>query len=197
MVMKKRLLSACSLMMTTVMLLGCSSETPASVSVDNTVVVSEDETVSIDLPGLTGTESYSGLFFYIPEKFVPSFENNEAMEMYASPESADGSYIMYRRDLREKEDDYSIFTIEDYRTALQQSLSGNIAVPEFENTISEDLGIRVINSKVIIDNEDKEFRMTEYIFVSDKYVFTLIYMLDQSSEWSSEFEKSMGSIELK
>jgi hypothetical protein len=119
------------------------------------------------------------------------------MEMYASPESADGSYIMYRRDLREKEDDYSIFTIEDYRTALQQSLSGNIAVPEFENTISEDLGIRVINSKVIIDNEDKEFRMTEYIFVSDKYVFTLIYMLDQSSEWSSEFEKSMGSIELK
>ena len=180
-----------------ILLAACGKKDEAESISGNTVTVSADEEISVDMPGLYKAVKYKELFFYIPEAFTADTENNEDREIYASPESSDDSYIMYVRTLNEKEDDYALLTSEDYSSVLSESLSANVAVHDFVNVVSPDTGMRTVKASAVIKKDDSEDHMTEYIYVTDDYVFTLVYMLETGTGWGPEYEKSMQSIELK
>ncbi|MCR5210597.1 MAG: hypothetical protein K6C99_10335 [Lachnospiraceae bacterium] len=191
--MKNRIKKTIVMLSATTLLCACTKEekTPVVTSSENAVSLNA---VSVSINNVRYTE----LEFEVPEKFVASEDNSEIYEMYASPLSTDHSYITYSRKIVSAEDDYSIFTTEDMQDALK-SLSGNTAVSDFSNEYSEEDGYRRIKAEVVIRPESDEYHMTEYIYVTDNFVFTLIYMLDTGAEegWSAEFEKSMSGIELK
>ena len=196
--MKKKMINSklkyiTAAMCTAMLLSACSGKkkTPVVTTSGNEVSLNE---VSVSINNVR----YTDIEFEVPEKFVPSEDNSEVSAMYASPLSTDHSYISYNRKIVSPDDDYSIFTTEDMQEALK-SLSANTAVSDFSNEYYEGDEYRRIKAEVVIRPESGEYHMTEYIYITDNFVFTLIYMLDTGAEegWSAEFEKSMEGIELK
>ena len=155
---------------------------------ENTV----SENVTLNLPAPV---QYSELYFTVPEGFTEASDNTEENKVYKAPMSADDSYIAYTARDKDPGDDYDIMTKEDMQAELNQDVNKNAAVTEFYN---EDLGdgIRRIKTRVVYRKDDKEYNMALYIYVTDKKVFTLIYMTELGSKWSADYEQSQKEIQL-
>ena len=155
---------------------------------ENTV----SENVTLNLPAPV---QYSELYFTVPEGFTEASDNTEENKVYKAPMSADDSYIAYTARDKDPGDDYDIMTKEDMQAELNQDVNKNAAVTEFYN---EDLGdgIRRIKTRVVYRKDDKEYNMALYIYVTDKKVFTLIYMTELGSKWSADYEQSQKDIQL-
>ena len=161
---------------------------------DNSAVsgnaVSENVTLNLPAP-----VQYSELYFTVPEGFTESSGNTEESRVYKAPMSADDSYIAYTAGEKDPGDDYDIMTKEDIQAELNQDVDKNAAVTDFAN---EDLGdgVRRIKTRVVYRKDEKDYNMVMYIYVTDKKVFTLIYVAELGSKWAADYEQSQKEIQL-
>ena len=86
-------------------------------------------------------------------------------------------------------------TKEDMQAELNQDVDKNAAVTSFAN---EDLGdgVRRIKTRVVYRKDEKDYNMVMYIYVTDKKVFTLIYVAELGSKWAADYEQSQKEIQL-
>ncbi len=192
---KNFIFRAVAVLSATLLVAGATACERSGSGVSEDAAVSENavsENVTLNLPAPV---QYSELYFTVPEGFTEASGNTEENKVYKAPMSADDSYIAYNVSEKDPGDDYDIMTKEDMQAEINQDVSKNAAVTEFVN---EDLGdgIRRIKTRMVYRKDDKEYNMAMYIYVTDKKVFTLIYMTELGSKWSSDYEQSQKEIQL-
>ena len=49
---------------------------------------------------------------------------------------------------------------------------------------------------MVYRKDEKDYNMVMYIYVTDKKVFTLIYVAELGSKWAADYEQSQKEIQL-
>lgn len=135
------------------------------------------------------------LTFDVPSRFRPAQGNTELKQAYVSENPNDNSYISYIRQDRDVEVDYSVLTKEDYQKALESQLQTQVQMQSSETRTIE--GYEELTLQFTYTLDEVKYHVTECIFFTEKYIFTIVYAMDNNASWSRDFQNSRNSIVLE
>lgn len=131
----------------------------------------------------------------IPDKFRASKSNTENNKTFVSENVDDNSYICYIRQEKDERADYSKLTEENYREALEQQLETEVNISSIEQSELNGYEETILNLTYSRNNVNYEVR--ECIFITERYLFTVVYAMDTKVNWRKQFDQSMDSIALE
>ena len=177
------------------LLCGCenTNEDPA-VSV-NTVSVAEEiaNGVSENVIPAEALEYYA-LDYKIPEGFSRTQDSTDTLDIYASDTQNDYSYITYMRQENNGVTDYANLSDADYKAALDKALSVNTVIQSIEKTPGDgNMHVKVIFTYL---SEHGKMEVAEHIFITDKYIFEMVYAKDPNNDWKKAFATSEAELRL-
>lgn len=163
---------------------------------DNKVTMAEE--ISADISeNVVPIEAtyYSSISFNIPEGMVVSEENVENRLFYLAESSEDYSFISYQR--RENTGNISCDTmsLDDFKSAFVDQLGVTPVIKTFIR--EEKANYSKITIKLSYSVTGINYTCFEYVFITDKYIFTLAFCQDNRFDWVTKFEKSVESISVE
>lgn len=135
------------------------------------------------------------LKFDVPSRFRASKSNTENNQTYVSENDNDNSYICYIRQDKDRDMDYTKLTEDDFRVALEQQLETQVQIISTELKQINGYDETVIT--LTYTRDDVKYNVTECIFITEKYLFTVVYAMDNTASWGRDFENSRNSIVLE
>ena len=174
---------------------GCEKEdTEPAVSV-NTISVAEEiaNGVSQNVIPAEALEYYA-LDYKIPEGFVRTPDSTSTLDIYSSEQPGDYSYITYMRLENDGSTDYANLTDADYKTSLDAALSVNTLIQGVEKTQGD--GNLHVKVRFTYSGEHGKLEAAEHIFITDKYIFEMVYTRDSGSDWTKAFADSEATLKL-
>lgn len=166
-------------------------------SVSDNVVTMADEMATEISENAVPVEAayYSSVSFDIPEGMVPSEENTDVKAFYLAEPSDDYSFISYQRRDNIGNITYDTMSLDDFRNAFIDQIGVS---PRIMTFIREDKGKY---SKISIDVNYSvtgiDYTCNEYVFITDKYIITLVYCLDEKFDWKEKYDRSVKSISVE
>ncbi|MBR3307615.1 MAG: hypothetical protein IKI75_10260 [Lachnospiraceae bacterium] len=188
----KKMLTVCAAAL--LLLTACGEkEEEESVSSGGLTVAEEIASgVSEDVIPAEALEYYS-LEYEVPEGFEEEPGGNMDSRLYVATEG-DYSYMTYlRKDNPGK--DYRALQSDDYQNSLEQSLGTMVEITALDMSEEEDHYHVVIDAAYV--EEDGEWHMREHIFVTEKYVFQMVYSADPHHDWQERFGSVEAALHLK
>ena len=191
----KRLTAILLLMTLTLGLTACTSKEPETAS-ENIMTVADEfaEGVSEDVIPIEATMAIE-LKFDVPSQFRASKSNTDYNETYVSENVNDNSYICYIRQDKDDLADYKLLTEEDYKKAIEQQLDTEITINSMEHANYDEYDKTILDLTYTRNNV--KYEVTEFIFITEKYLFTVVYAMDSNAYWQKEFQQSMESIKIE
>ena len=191
----KRFTAILILLTVTIGLTACGKKEPETAS-ENTMTVADEfaEGVSEDVVPIEATMAIT-LTFDVPQQFRPSKSNTDNNETYVSENVNDNSYICYIRQDKDNLADYKLLTEEDYKKAIEQQLDTEITINSMEQTNYDAYDETILDLTYTRNNV--KYEVTEFIFITEKYLFTVVYAMDSNAYWQREFQQSMESIKIE
>lgn len=138
---------------------------------------------------------YIALSCSIPEGFSPTSESNDTQAIYVSDSLEDYSYITYTRQEVDATSDYTLLTQEDYQTALENRLATTVNMTSYASVQEEDYYL--VSLGLTYEKDGKSYLAQEEIYVTDKYLFTMVFAEGSGGEWATQFAESMASLKLE
>lgn len=139
--------------------------------------------------------SYSKLSFDVPEGMEADSDNTVDACYYFATELGDLSYITYSKRAVDASVNYDALNAESYKESLENQLGNEIVVEDF---VREDKdGYTLFRAEVSYSNNDNNYNLKEYIFVTDEYLFFIDYCLGGETTLAGAFEESEKSIKLE
>jgi hypothetical protein len=137
-------------------------------------------------------KDYTSVSFNIPEGLQPDIGNNDYKQYYLSNRGDDLSYIAYSRS--DKPVIYTPVTQADFEESFLKKYNVEATISEFSEVEKEGY----TRTKIVMEYTfgRTTYDATEYIFVTDKYIFTVCYCLDKTSGMSEDFANSADSMTL-
>ena len=162
-------------------------------------VVNEPKTVSEEMAAMASENavpeeaySYCKLKLIAPESFIPDNENNADSGCYYSPDANDLSFISYSRSYLSDYPGFDVLTEAEYEAYIEAVLESDVMLESYEKSSAE--AYKVVSSIVMFDKDEKEFRLTEYFFITNTFVFCVDYFEDVEYDNHDFFEKSMNEL---
>ena len=165
----------------------------------NSLSVSEEiaQSVSEDVIPVEATQ-YSSVSFDIPEGFVRDDKSTDSVSYYFNNQIDDLSYIVYGK--AEKPDDYQELTEDKFKEEFCEEYGVSVAFVDFEKQVKDDYYRIVMTYSYSFGKTN--YITTEYLFVTDTYLFTVAYCKDTSANSNEQsdtgklFENSAQSLTL-
>ena len=140
---------------------------------------------------------YISLTYRIPDGFIRNDSlSTEDEDYYYSQDQGDYSYIMYSKKEKDENRDYKSLTANDYQAALNLSLGTSCTVEEFTATEEGNGCLHVLFTAGYSDDHST-FKIREHCFITNKYVFQMVYGMDQSFNKMQAVLKSEESLQLE
>ncbi len=176
-------------------LAGCQKQPEEPVVSENTVSVAEEiaNGVSQNVIPAEALEYYT-LDYKIPEGFVRTPDSTDLLDIYSSEQVGDYSYITYMRQENDGSKDYTNLTDEDYKASVDEALSVNSVIESIEKTPGD--GNTHVNIRFSYTVEERKIEVSEHIFITDKYIFEMVYARDPEFDWKKAFMESEASLRL-
>ncbi len=173
---------------------GCEEEVEPVVS-ENTISVAEEiaNGVSQNVIPAEALEYYA-LDYKIPEGFVRTPDSTSTLDIYSSEQPGDYSYITYMRVENDGSTDYANLTEADYKTSLDAALSVNTLIQGVEKNQGD--GFLHVKVRFTYSGEHGKIEAAEHIFITDKYIFEMVYTRDSGSDWAKAFADSEAALRL-
>ena len=173
---------------------GCEEEAEPVVS-ENTISVAEEiaNGVSQNVIPAEALEYYA-LDYKIPEGFVRTPDSTSTLDIYSSEQPGDYSYITYMRVENDGSTDYANLTEADYKTSLDAALSVNTLIQGVEKNQGD--GFLHVKVRFTYSGEHGKIEAAEHIFITDKYIFEMVYTRDSGSDWAKAFADSEAALRL-
>ena len=177
----------------TMALAGCGKKQEEMTPESSNLTVS-DEIAEIENEEVVPEEAkkYTAVSFNIPEGLSPQETNTDTEAYYLSDTVEDLSYIAYSRNA--KPINYKDVTKDDYEESFLKKYAVDPEFDEFVELQKDDYTRTKIVMRYTFGRTT--FVTTEYIFVTDSYVFTISYCLDKKSDKAESFEDSAESMTL-
>ncbi len=140
---------------------------------------------------------YISLSYTVPDGFIRNDSlSTEDADYYYSSDQGDYSYIMYSKQERDETKDYKNLTESDYQAALNLSLGTSCTIEEFSTTDEGNGCLHVLFTAGYSDDHST-FKVREHCFITNKYVFQMVYGMDQSFNKMQAVLKSEESLQLE
>ena len=140
---------------------------------------------------------YISLSYTIPDGFIRNDElSTEDADYYYSKDQGDYSYIMYSKKERDESKDYKNLTQSDYQAALNLSLGTSCTIEQF-NMSEDDNGCLHVLFTAGYSDDHSTFKVREHCFITNRYVFQMVYGMDQSFNKMQAVLKSEESLQLE
>ena len=178
-----------------ILLCGCGKEEENPVVSANTISVAEEiaNGVSTNVIPAEALEYYA-LDYKIPEGFSRAPDSTDTMDIYASDTPNDYSYIAYMRQENNGATDYANLSDADYKASLDKALSVNTVIQSVEKTRGDGhMHVKVLFTYL---NEHGKMEVTEHIFITDKYIFEMVYAKGPEADWKKAFAESEAELRL-
>lgn len=175
---------------------GCGLSGNNMSSSNNQLTVSEEIALEIS-ENVVPVEAmeYSFLQYQIPYGFIAANDNNDHQATFVSEAEGDLSYICYIRQNREDGVNYMTMDTETFRSALSYNCGTDVTVDECtQEDLEEWDQVRVVYH-YIVDGVSR--KVWQYFFITDKYVFNMVYVQVGDANWESEYQTSAQSIVLQ
>ena len=185
----------CGAVFLTALLCGCQKEAETPVVSANTVSVAQEiaNGVSENVIPAEALEYYA-LDYKIPEGFSRTPDSTDTLDIYASDTPNDYSYITYMRQENNGATDYANLSDADYKASLDKTLSANTVIQSIEKKQGDgNMHVKVLFSYT---NERGKMEVTEHIFITDKYIFEMVYAEDPEADWKKDFASSEAELRL-
>lgn len=185
----------CSAVLLTALLCGCQKEEEIPVVSANTVSVAQEiaNGVSANVIPAEALEYYA-LDYNIPEGFSRTPDSTDTLDIYASDTPNDYSYITYMRQENNGATDYANLSDEAYKASLDKALSADTVIQSVEKKQGDgNMHVKVLFS---YPNERGKMEVTEHIFITDKYIFEMVYAEDPEADWKKAFAESEAELRL-
>lgn len=185
----------CGAAFTAILLCGCEEKEEPPVVSANTVSVAQEiaNGVSANVIPAEALEYYA-LDYKIPEGFSRTPDSTDTLDIYASDTPNDYSYITYMRQENNGATDYANLSDADYKASLDKALSADTVIQSIEKTPGDgNMHVKVLFSYT---NERGKMEVTEHIFITDKYIFEMVYAKDPEADWKKAFATSEAELRL-
>lgn len=184
-----------SLLSATCILAGCGKSEENENTQSSTISVSEDiakQEMETEETIPEEAKIYATVTFDVPEGMVADVINDEYTGYYFSGEVNNLSYISYTRN--NKPANYQLLTQEQYEESFLKKYDVDVKFLEYD---TEDKG-DYTRTKMTMQYRfgGVSFFATEYVFVTEQYVFTVCFCEDMSSDMAKAFSKSENTITL-
>ena len=194
--MNKRMqLLACGLGLLMLGPAGCTGQEEVPAVSGNTLSVAEEIAGGVS-QNVIPAEAYEyyALEYQIPEGFVRTPDSTDTLDIYSSEQVNDYSYIIYMRQENDGSTDYRKLTEADYKASLDESLSANTVIESLEQTP----GDGYMHAHIVFSSTDDrgKLNLSEHIFITDKYIFEMVYAMDPVFDWKKAFADSEASLKL-
>ncbi|MBR1471662.1 MAG: hypothetical protein IJ600_08485 [Lachnospiraceae bacterium] len=137
---------------------------------------------------------YYTLAYTIPEGFRRTEGSTDTRDVYASETEGDYSYITYIRRENDGQRDYEKLSEADYKASIDESLSVNTVVESMEMSRGDSyLHVKVLAS---YSGERGRVELTEHVFVTEKYVFEMVYAMDPAFHRAETYAESEEGLHL-
>lgn len=137
---------------------------------------------------------YSSLSFNAPEGMVPDKDNTETKSFYLSEATNDLSFVGYQRRDNTGKISYDTMSLDDFKAAFVDQLGVEPIVNRFIKEVKD--GYFKIDIGVCYSVAGINYTCTEYIFVTDAYIFSVTYCQDARSNWLNAYKESAEGIML-
>lgn len=131
----------------------------------------------------------------IPENFRASLDNTENNQTYVSEMAGDHSYICYLRTDSEEGINYLEYSQEDYEAALSEDLGLEVTIDSMSR--ENEQGYEKLTIAMHYTSGDISYETTEYIYYTERYIFSVVYAMDTRADWTNRFMQSAETITLK
>ncbi len=140
---------------------------------------------------------YTGLSYTIPEGFTYSDGDmgKSDVDTYVSDLNGDGSYICYLRMKNDGSVDYSMLPAISYERDLERQLQVDVEISEYTMEQMEESFHVVIGADFTVG--ERTYHLRQFLFVTDKYVFSISYVRDMEYDWSAAFATSQSELHLE
>ena len=192
--MKKKIL-VIGLALTMLCATGCETQEPGPAVSENALSVAQEiaNGVSQNVIPAEALEYYT-LAYTIPDGFVRNADSTDTLDVYFSEQVGDYSYITYMRQENDGSKDYSKLTGADYKAALDEALAVDTVIESIQRIPGDgNMHVKVLFSYT---TESGKIEVAEHIFITDKYVFEMVYGRDPEFDWKKAFAESEGSLRL-
>lgn len=187
--MKKRLITIIMLLALT----GCAGK-----DIDEGVSVLEEiQATSHQKTVPAEAYEYISLSYTIPDGFIRNDSlSTEDEDYYYSQDQGDYSYIMYSKKEKDASKDYKSLTESDYQAALNLSLGTSCTIEDFSAN-DEGNGCYHVLFTASYSDDHSTFKVREHCFITNKFVFQMVYGMDQSFNKMQAVLKSEESLQLE
>ncbi|MCR4584284.1 MAG: hypothetical protein K5686_01035 [Lachnospiraceae bacterium] len=140
---------------------------------------------------------YISLSYTIPDGFIRNDSlSTEDEDYYYSKDQGDYSYIMYSKKEKDQNKDYKSLSESDYQAALNLSLGTSCTIEDFSAN-DEGNGCYHVLFTAGYSDDHSTFKVREHCFITNKYVFQMVYGMDQSFNKMQAVLKSEESLQLE
>lgn len=183
------------LAMSILALTGCQQAQEGTASSDSISMADEiAQGVSEDAVPMEA-KRYTTVSFTIPDGMVPDSSNTVNECYFISEKLDDLSYITYSRNDVFDADWYYNLTEDVYKESFSNNVDAQFNITSFVKSIREDYSRIVISMQY--KREGIDFNVKEYIFVTENYLFTIVYAEDARNHWINQFNLSQASLTLE
>ena len=191
--MRKKAILFITIILASLILLACDNEKEKSVS---QMSISEEIAAGISEDVIPEEAYYySSVSFEVPEGMTPDEDNTVTDGYYFAPNVDDLSFITYSRTDRKDGEDYDNLSEETFKGALESQLECSIDISDFSVNVEE--GYTLYKVCASYSRNDVLYEFSEYIFVTDDYLFCVDYCLGGTSEMREQFEASERTLKLE
>ncbi len=140
---------------------------------------------------------YISLSYDVPAGFIRNESiSTEDADYYYSQDQGDYSYVMYFKKEKDAAKDYKSLTESDYQAALNLDLGTSCTIDEFSAT-EEERGCYHVAFSASYSDDHSTFKVREHCFITNKYVFQMVYGMDQSFNKKQAVLDSENSLKLE